>query len=131
MSNPIRWLSAVLLLAGCSLLGGCSAGSQATSDTEASDATTSDAQAQVEVRNQQWVDLAIYVVAGGASGVRLGQVGGYRQETFVIPSHLFPSGQQRELRFRIRPLASRRNAFTQSILAWPGDTVTLTIPSLR
>lgn len=81
----------------------------------------------VEVQNQNWTDMTIYVFPGqGGQRIRLGTVTGTSTSTFLIPSHLVFGATS--LRFLADPLAGSSNPVSEAITVTPGDTVTLTIP---
>lgn len=86
---------------------------------EAQQATT------VRVRNQNFLDMNIYVVRGGIRS-RLGTATGNSTVTFRIP----PSFVQvlTVLRFQADPIGGRGAPVTEEITVSPGDEVTLMIP---
>ena len=118
MSNPMRFLTsfaaASLLVAGPS---GCSKQPAAPVDPMAP--------AFVEVQNQAFLDMTIYVIRSGQR-VRLGQVTGNSTATFELPRTMVNPGLP--IRFLADPIGGSRTPFSQEIGVSPGDTVVLRIP---
>ncbi len=83
------------------------------------------APAYVEVQNQGFYDMTIYVLRSGQR-VRLGQVGGNSTATFELPRTMVNPGLP--IRFQADPIGSSRTPFSQEISVSPGDTVSLRIP---
>jgi hypothetical protein len=79
----------------------------------------------VEVDNQAWLDMTLYVLDGG-SRVRLGTVSSTRTTTLRIPDALVGPG--RMLRFQADPIGSSRVATSFEINVTRGETLHLTIP---
>lgn len=79
----------------------------------------------VEVNNQAWMDMTVYVV-DGARRVRLGTATSLRTVTLRIPDAVVGLG--RPLRFQADPVGSSNVANSFEIHVSPGQTVRLTIP---
>lgn len=80
--------------------------------------------AYVEVQNNDFSDMTIYVV-DGAQRVRLGQATGSRTTRFAIPTALIGFG--RDLVFLADPIGSSRASVSERIYVTPGETIQLTI----
>lgn len=78
----------------------------------------------VEVDNQNFTDMTIYLVNGGQR-IRLGRATGKTKETMRLPraTLTFP----RELQFMAEPAGMRGTTTTTRIWVTPGDRVTLMI----
>ena len=83
-------------------------------------------QTTVQVQNQNWLDMNVYVLRG-SQRVRLGTVTGASTRVFTIPSNLVFGATS--LRFLADPVGSSRTPISQEITITPGDQVTLTIPN--
>lgn len=115
MTNRLtRFLTASAML---SLLAGCASAPANGVDTSAS--TT------VEVENQSFFDMTVYVFESGRR-VRLGSVPGLTTRTFPIPDRLIFGVSA--LRFQIDPLGGDRSPLTQEITVVEGDALRLIIP---
>lgn len=79
----------------------------------------------VQVENQGFSDMTIYVLAGGQR-IRLGMATGNSTRTFTIPAYLV--GGLRPLRFIADPVGSNRAPVSDEITVQEGDEVVLTIP---
>lgn len=84
------------------------------------------AKTTVTVDNQSFLDMTVYVLAGGQR-IRLGQATGSSKSTFTIPAYLLGSGIQ-PLRFIADPIGGSRLPVSEEINVSPGDEVVLTIP---
>jgi hypothetical protein len=109
-----------LLLLLSLLLGACSHGGG--SPKVASDPN---AAATVEVQNQGFPDMTIYVLSQGVR-VRLGLAGGHSTSRFPIPGYLLRG--ERLVRFVADPIGGSRQPVSEEIAVQPGETVELTIP---
>jgi hypothetical protein len=83
------------------------------------------APAFVEVQNQGFLDMTIYIIRSGQR-VRLGQVSGNSTATFELPRTMVNPGLP--VRFQADPIGGNRTPFSQEIGVSPGDTVVLRIP---
>lgn len=79
----------------------------------------------LEVDNQGFTDMTMYVVNGGQR-VRLGLATGKTTMSFTIPATVVGSG--RELQFLADPVGSSRTAITEQMYVRAGETVSLVIP---
>lgn len=111
-----RWLSSLILAAGVALPG-CSKTPPPPVDPSAP--------AMVEVENQSFYDMNVYVIRSGMRA-RLGTVPGNSKAVFEIPRTLVSAGAP--LRFQADPIGGGRTPFSQEITVDPGDTVVLRIP---
>jgi len=78
----------------------------------------------VEVENQNFSDMTVYLVNGGQR-IRLGRATGKSKTALRLPRSVltFP----RELQFQTEPMGRRDIASTSRIWVSPGDTVLLVI----
>lgn len=81
--------------------------------------------AMVEVQNQAFNDMNIYVMRGGTRA-RLGTVTGNTTKVFEIPRNMV--GEGTPIRFQADPIGGSRTPFTQEVVVLPGETVVLRIP---
>jgi hypothetical protein len=79
----------------------------------------------VEVNNEAWLDMTIYVI-DGAARMRLGTVGSTHSSTLRLPESMVGAG--RMIRFQADPIGSSRTATSFEINVNPGETIHLTIP---
>jgi hypothetical protein len=114
MRALVRPLPFLLLLAACSHGGGSS---RVTPETGAA--------ATVEVQNQGFADMTIYVLSQGVR-VRLGLATGHSASRFPIPAYVLEGN--RLVRFQADPIGGTREPVNEEIAVDPGDTVDLTIP---
>jgi hypothetical protein len=114
MRAPVRLLLIPHLLAACSHGGG-----------SPPVAPKTNAAATVEVQNQGFADMTIYVLSQGTR-VRLGLAGGHSTSRLSIPAYVLQG--DRLVRFQADPIGGTREPVTEEISVDPGDTVGLTIP---
>jgi hypothetical protein len=81
--------------------------------------------AMLEVENQAFNDMTIYVVRSGMRW-RLGTVGGNSKAVFEIPRTMVNPGIP--IRFQADPIGGNRAPVSQEIAVGPGETVVLRIP---
>jgi hypothetical protein len=81
--------------------------------------------AAVQVRNQGFSDMVVYVINGGQR-IRLGLVTGNSTNTFTIPRHLIRGAGG--IQFLADPVGGSRTPVSEEMTVNPGDVVTLTIP---
>jgi hypothetical protein len=91
------------------------------SDDESREPTT------IQVTNQGFPDMTIYVLSTGGQRLRLGLANGNSTVTFVIPSAMVTGGAT-PLRFIADPIGGSRASVGEQITVSPGDQVQLTIP---
>ena len=113
-----RALVAAVSLAAWSPLAGCGGSQGAEVDPQSP--------AYVEVENQNFYDMVIYVVRSGIR-VRLGMVSGNSTQLFEIPRTFVNPGQP--VRFQADPIGANRAPYSQELPIHPGDTITLRIPA--
>lgn len=80
----------------------------------------------VEVVNQAFVDMTVYVQETTGSRRRLGFAPGASTVFLRLPASLIGLG--REIHFVVDPIGSNRTAVSNRLYVSPGDTVRLTIP---
>jgi predicted small lipoprotein YifL len=79
----------------------------------------------VEVRNQNFLDMNVFVLSG-SQRIRLGTVTGLSTRTLTIPSSLvFGSAT---VRFQMNPIGSNARPVSQEITVSQGGQIVLTIP---
>jgi hypothetical protein len=81
--------------------------------------------AAVQVQNQGFSDMVVYVINGGQR-IRLGLATGNSTHTFTIPRHLIRGAGG--IRFLADPVGGNRTPVSEEMTVNPGDIVTLTIP---
>ncbi len=81
----------------------------------------------LEVQNQSFDDMNIYVLPEGGTQIRLGTATGKSTAHFTIPEYVM-HGTFQSLRFVARPIATQRGPVSDQISATPGDTVVLISP---
>lgn len=82
--------------------------------------------AKVEVENQAFSDMTVYVLDAGGSRRRIGTATGLSTTVLTIPQSVFGNG--REVLFVVDPIGSSRTARTNRIYVTPGDQVRMVIP---
>jgi hypothetical protein len=85
-----------------------------------------DGSASVEVDNQAFLDVNVYVVRSGQR-IRLGTVTGHSTRVFAVPRNLVGTGAT--VRFLADFIGSDRTPISEEMVIWPGDRVGLIIPS--
>jgi hypothetical protein len=118
MRKGMQTLLAVALVATSVGLNACGAARQS---PQGSDEVT-----MLEVDNQSFLDMNIYLVTTGGARIRMGTAGGNNKTRLRIPSTYVFGGS--ELRFLADPIGSNRTPISQGITVFPGDTVRLIIP---
>ena len=79
----------------------------------------------IRIRNQNFLDVNVFVVRGGQP-VRLGTVGGNSTQVLRIPAYLLAGVTP--LRFVADPIGGQRGPVSEEIVVSPGDQVELMIP---
>jgi hypothetical protein len=82
--------------------------------------------AKVEVDNQAFADMTVYVVDAGGARRRIGTATGLTTTILTIPQSVFGNG--REVLFVVDPIGGARTSRTNRIYVTPGDEVRLVIP---
>ncbi|HJU73921.1 MAG TPA: hypothetical protein VJ717_09250 [Gemmatimonadaceae bacterium] len=114
----MRVLFALTLAAGALGVNGCGGARQG---PRGSDPAT-----MLQVDNQSFLDMNIYLITSGGARIRMGTAGGNSTTNLRIPATYIFGGS--ELRFQADPIGSNRQPVSQSITVFPGDTVRLIIP---
>lgn len=79
----------------------------------------------LEVQNQSFYDMTVYVYRGGAR-IRLGTVSGNSTQVFEIPRSIANPGIP--VRFMADPIGGARTPYSEEITILPGETIVLRIP---
>ena len=111
----LRSLSLLLVLAACS--------AREPGETEPSPTRGT---ASLEVENQNFYDMTVYVV-DGVQRQRLGVARGNATTTLTIPERLVRGGAM-PLRFLCDPIGGQGLPVSEEIVVQPGDVVGLVIP---
>lgn len=80
--------------------------------------------AMVEVRNQSWFQVVMYV-SRGAQRIRLGDVTSQGTRTFRLPTGM----NHGSIRFIADPVGSRQTAQSFDYQVQPGETLNITVPA--
>ncbi len=96
----------------------------ACSSAPRSEAQILDRRVTVEVDNQSFSDMTIYVVRG--QRIRLGSARGLTKTVFTIPPSVV--GGVASLRFIADPIGTSRPSVSEEITITDGDSIGLTIP---
>ncbi len=83
------------------------------------------AEVAVNVDNQNFLDMNVFLVRGGQR-IRLGTVPGLTSRILMVRPDLVGYGT--ELRFELHPIGGRSNPVSETISVRPGDVIQLTIP---
>lgn len=83
------------------------------------------APSMVEIRNQSFYDVTIYVLRSGAR-FRLGTVSGNTTAILELPRAMAYPGSV--VRFMADPIGGRRTPHSQEIMIEAGGTIVLTVP---
>jgi hypothetical protein len=119
MRKGMQTLLAVALVAASVGLNACGASRQG--GPQGSEPAT-----MLEVDNQSFLDMNIYLVTTGGARIRMGTASGNSRTTLRVPSTYVFGGS--ELRFLADPIGAQRTPISQGITVFPGDTVRLIIP---
>jgi len=112
----MRTLPPTLLLLGL-LTAGCHRGNVAPINPQA--------EVAVKVDNQNFLDVNVFIIQGGAR-IRLGTVPGLSSRILMVrPEQI---GYGTELQLEVHPIGGRGNPITETITVHPGDVIQLTIP---
>jgi hypothetical protein len=119
MHRSARWITAFCLCLGiASIAASCRTGGARKASGEADRVTT------IEVDNQGFNDMTIYVINGGAR-TRLGIAPGNRKTTLTIPGYLVSTTTF--MRFFADPIGGNRTPVTEEIDVSPGDQLVMII----
>lgn len=122
------WLAAPRRLALLLLLVGAGAAGPATTAGcygRGRSAAAPTARTTLRVRNQNFLDMNIYLFNSG-SRYRLGTVTGNSTAVLTIPPSFVQAGAP--LRFLADPIGGRGTPVTDQVIVSPGDEVTLIVP---
>lgn len=118
MRKGVQCLLALVLAAGSVAMVGCGASRQG---PRGADPAT-----MLQVENQGFLDMNIYLVTSGGARIRLGTANGNSSTNMRIPpTHVFGGT---EIRFLADPIGGNRTPVSHGITVFPGDTVKLIIP---
>ena len=112
----MRKLGLVALLVGCA----------AKAEDQDAEPSPSDREMALEVENQGWSDVVIYLVRGTAVD-RLGMVGSLNTKTFVFPYSKLGIGN--DVRLRADPIGGPTTFTSENLLVQPGQWVKWTLES--
>ena len=84
-----------------------------------------EAKTTVQVRNQNFQDMTVYLLGAGQR-IRLGLVTGLSTQVFTLPAHIVRASSR--LQFELHPIGRSSNPISETIVVMPGDQVVLTIP---
>lgn len=120
-SAAILAVSALPLLAGCSLVGaGAPSMAESASAEGQEDATT-----VAEVSNDSWYNIQVYVVDSGRRQQQLGSVASYQSSTFEIPQDMVDTSGQ--IQMLADPVGSTTTYRSSPVLVGPGQVVSWTV----
>lgn len=119
-SAAILAVSAIPLLAGCSLVG---AGSPSMAESAAAEQEESQP-ATAQVANDSWYNISVYVVDSGRRQ-RLGSVSSYESSSFEIPEDMVNSSGQ--IQMLADPVGSTTTYRSSPVLVGPGQVVKWTV----
>lgn len=105
----------------------CLGTSTACSHPQSGQVAPAPAVTKLEVDNQGFLDMNIYVIRDGGARQRLGTATGNSQTTLTIPETVMLLGPT-QLKFLADPIGGRRTSVSSSIIVNHGDIVTLRIP---
>ncbi len=83
------------------------------------------AEVAVNVDNQNFADMNVFIVRGGQR-LRLGMVPGLTTRILMVRPELIGYGT--EVQFEVHPIGGRGNPLTETMSVRPGDVIQLTIP---
>lgn len=118
MRKGVQLLLGLVLAVGSVAMSGCGASRQGPRGT--------DPVTMLEVENQGFLDMNIYLVTSGGARIRLGTATGNTSSRMRIPATYVFGGT--DLRFLADPIGGSRTPVSQGITVFPGDTVKLIIP---
>ena len=118
MSKTMRMLLTVAVMAGSVSMSACGGARQGPRGSEPP--------TMLQVDNQRFLDMNIYLITSGGARIRLGTATGNSSTTMRIPATYVFGGS--DLRFLADPIGSQATPVSQSITVFPGDNVKLIIP---
>lgn len=117
-------LRRILALATLAALTAC-ASQRDTPDGDVLDVPQDTGPTRIQVENQNFADMTIYVIRSGQR-YRLGTVNGHSTQTFTVPPALVAGGG--DLRFLADPIGGNRTPVSEVLYVAPGELIELTIP---
>jgi len=114
---PVRAIFSALLVALTASACG-SAGNAAPADGPTRATTT------IEVRNNNWMDMVVYVVRSGMR-VRLGMVNSMNETRFRVPPNMLAAGSS--VRLEAHPIGSNQSYVAPPVHVAPGQRIDFTI----
>ena len=115
--------SLLLLAAGCAR---SPAPAASPSPVASADTTQTSRAIQVQVDNQNFSDMNVYLVTRGSRWL-VGNVPGLTKQTLTVPASVAPADQQ--VRFRAQPIGGLGAIATPTLIVAPGQQVYWTIGS--
>lgn len=106
------------------VLSACGASPNHTHTPDSTDASDVRNDARVQVTNNNWSDVRVYVERDGVQ-IRLGAVTTMATEVFRLPRTLMETGGA--IRLIADPIGANDSHTTHSLLVWPGQMVSYTI----
>lgn len=118
----------VMVLVSALALTACARASTTASpgDVDPSGSVQTETFGTLEVDNQAFNDMTIYVIEPSGQRSRIGTATGNSRTTLRIPSRVL--GGARTLRFQADPIGGTQAPISQEITVVPGEVVVLTIP---
>jgi hypothetical protein len=113
----------LMLAAGCAR-SPAPAASPSPATSSASDSADTSRAIAVQVDNQNFAEMDVYLLNGGASWL-VGQVGGMSKRTLTVPATLVPADDR--LRFRAEAIGGAGATTTPVLIVPPGQQVYWTI----
>lgn len=118
-SRAVAVLAVLAVATGCATFGGGSEDEDAPPPPNFRDDPV-----QVQIQNNNWNTMHVYVVAGGQIS-SLGQVSSMDTGDFTVPAGMM--GGRKEIRLFADPIGSRDSFYSDPILVEPGDHVEWTL----
>lgn len=113
-----------LTIVGLAALAAC-ASQRDTPDGDLMDVPRDSGPTRIQVENQNFADMTIYVIRSGQR-YRLGTVPGHATRTFDVPPALVAGGG--DLQFMADPIGGTRTPVSEVLYVAPGELIELTIP---
>jgi hypothetical protein len=114
----VSWVAAILVVL---VLSGCGGRSRSPFRAGGGDEAI-----RVEVRNDNFLDVTVYVMPDGVS-YRIGDVTGSSSATLDVPPRLIFAATS--VRLLVNPIGSRQAYLSEEILVSPGDLIRLHVAS--
>jgi hypothetical protein len=114
----VSWVAVILVVL---VLGGCGGRSRSPFRAGGGDEAI-----RVEVRNDNFLDVTVYVLPDGVSH-RIGDVTGSSSATLDVPARLIFAATS--MRLLVNPIGSREAYLSEEIPVSPGDLIRLNVAS--